>query len=82
MVPPGLKIQAGPSDVARAIAELVENRNIDYSGVTGELDFNVATGESPGDYNLYCVKGSDFAANGQYYLAGEGRLVGTYQPCP
>lgn len=80
-VPPGVMITAGPSDVSRALAELAAGRSIDYDGVTGKLDFDVATGESAGDYNLYCVRSSQFVERTQYFLASEMRLVGEYQPC-
>jgi len=81
VVPPGLRIEAGPSGVSAALAEFTGGRNIDYDGVTGTLDFDVATGESPGDYNLYCVQSSNFVPTGQYYLASASTLVGQYQPC-
>lgn len=80
-VPPGTTIAAGPSDLSRGLAELIAGRNIDYDGVTGKLDFDITTGESAGDYNLYCVRSSQFVERDQYFVSSELRLVGDYQPC-
>jgi branched-chain amino acid transport system substrate-binding protein len=82
LVPPGTTISAGPYDVSKAIVELAAGRNIDYDGVTGPLDFDVATGDSPGDYNLYCVQSTGFARAGQYFDSRAAHWVGEYEPCP
>ncbi len=82
LVPPGTTFSAGPGDLSNATADLLAGRNIDYDGVTGRLDFDPSTGESPGDYNLYCVQSPQFVQTGQYFLSSETRLVGQYQPCP
>jgi ABC-type branched-subunit amino acid transport system substrate-binding protein len=81
-VAPGLTISAGPSDLSKGAAELALGKNIDYDGVTGPLDFDVSTGECPGDYNLYCVQADGFHTTGQYYRSTAAELVGTYAPCP
>ncbi|HEY5960505.1 MAG TPA: hypothetical protein VIV60_28325, partial [Polyangiaceae bacterium] len=82
MVAPGIGISAGPYDISQAMAELVAGRNIDFDGVTGKLDFDVATGDAPGDYNLYCVESGAFAQTGQYFISSERRMIGEYAPCP
>jgi ABC-type branched-subunit amino acid transport system substrate-binding protein len=82
MVPPGMSVSAGPSDVGKATSELTAGRNIDYSGVTGALDFDITTGDSPGDYNIYCVQPTGFWLTGQYFDSTASKLVGAYVPCP
>lgn len=78
----GVDIPAGPSDVGKAIAELLEGGRIDYDGVTGRLDFDVKTGESPGNYSLYCVSSTEFVLPGQYYNSDSAEWEGDFGPCP
>ncbi len=82
LVPPGLRIAAGPSDVSSALVELGAGRHIDYDGVVGPLDFNVTNGESLGDYNVYCVQPSGYQLTEQYYSTSSGGLVSHYEDCP
>ena len=80
--PPGAVISAGPTDISKAVAELTAGRNFDYDGVTGPLNFDIATGESLGDYNLYCVRGDGYHTTNQYYVSASSQLVGSFGTCP
>lgn len=81
-VPPGQAITAGPTDISKAVSELAAGRNIDYDGVTGSLDFEVTTGDSIADYDLFCVQGTGFRATGQYYRSATSQMNGSFAACP
>jgi branched-chain amino acid transport system substrate-binding protein len=55
LVPPGKPIEVGPTRILAAIEALRAGQNIDLAGAGNRLDFDLATGESPGDYAVLCV---------------------------
>ena len=55
LVVPGHAIEVGPPQVLEAISELSSGRSLDLDGVTGGLDFDLATGEPPSDIELLCA---------------------------
>ena len=54
----GVVVNAGPSDLALGYRTLQAKRQIDFKGVSGELDFDPNTGESKGAFDILCVKGT------------------------
>lgn len=88
-----LKIAAGPTGfdkdlggLLEGVGELQAGKNINYQGVSGELDFDLSTGDPEGDYSIECAKNSDFQSTGLSYtaLTKRGDLLGTYKEtdCP
>ena len=81
------KIDVGPTGLAKGMEAMLKGEKIDFNGASGPLDFDVATGEAPSDYGVWCVKvGSNDArvfeeATGQSYSAVNGALTGTFS-CP
>jgi hypothetical protein len=56
LVPPGLRIESGPTDVLAALTALSHGERIDLVGASGALDFDVATGETSSDFALVCAQ--------------------------
>ena len=54
LVPPGKRIEVGPTSIFDAVATLRAGQPIDLHGAGGPLDFDVATGESSADYVFVC----------------------------
>ncbi len=88
LVGPGRAIEAGPTGVFDALTALSSGDAIDLEGVASALDFNLATGESPFDFELVCpaidahghANGED-AESGVLYSAKAHRTEGTLK-CP
>jgi ABC-type branched-subunit amino acid transport system substrate-binding protein len=87
------KIIAGPTrfneelgGLLEGVTELQAGKNINYQGVSGELDFDLATGDPEGDYSIECTTSTDFKGTGLAYTAllNRSNLLGTYQEasCP
>jgi tRNA A-37 threonylcarbamoyl transferase component Bud32 len=88
LLPPGRPIDVGPSQVADALASLSGGGAIDLQGVASGLDFDLATGEEPSDYRVYCAgvdaRGSptpEDVPSGVTFDAKTGRVDGTLR-CP
>jgi branched-chain amino acid transport system substrate-binding protein len=86
LVPPGTPIEAGIADIFAAYAVLHKDASIDFTGATGKLDFDLATGESAFDQAILCVGVGlagklDGVESGLVYVARTQRLEGTAR-CP
>ncbi|MBK8257689.1 MAG: ABC transporter substrate-binding protein [Polyangiaceae bacterium] len=79
----GSPINAGPSDINKAFQSLTSTGEIDYTGASGPLNFDTATGEAKADIDIWCVgrnanNEAIFVSSGQRYDAAQGKVVGTY----
>ena len=83
----GKAINAGPTDINAAFAELKnEGATIDFAGVSGPLNFDPATGEAGADISVWCLSGDadpTFADTGTFLdaTATPPKMVGEYK-CP
>ncbi len=82
------KIDVGPTGLPKGMEAMLKGEKIDFNGASGPLDFDVATGEAPSDYGIWCVKIDPNnnarvyeEATGQSYSATTGALTGTFT-CP
>lgn len=82
------KIDVGATGLPRGMEAMLKGEKIDFNGASGPLDFDVATGEAPSDYGIWCVKVDPNnnarvyeEATGQSYSATSGALTGTFS-CP
>ncbi|MBW2525325.1 MAG: ABC transporter substrate-binding protein [Deltaproteobacteria bacterium] len=51
-------VAVGTSDFSSAVSELSQGRSIDIEGTSGPLDFDTATGEAPGNIEVWSVDSS------------------------
>jgi serine/threonine-protein kinase len=84
--PPGTSIEVGPTHIFEAFNALERGENIDLTGATGRLDFDLATGEAPVDQAVLCVgwgeKGhAETIESGLVYDSAANRLRGKLR-CP
>jgi branched-chain amino acid transport system substrate-binding protein len=76
-------VQVGPGAFEDTFARLAGGETFNFEGASGPLDFNVATGEAPSDYQVGCLPkdatgfASGMVASGQYFSAVQSRLVGS-----
>lgn len=81
-------VPAGPNALVDAVAMLAAGGTIDYNGVSGPLDFDLARhlGEAPNDYDILCLSGNLllFSAVQTYSVprGGGSAYVSAYAPCP
>ncbi len=54
LIPPGRRVESGPTDLFDALTELSQGKHVDLDGPSGSLDFNPKTGESASDFALLC----------------------------
>jgi branched-chain amino acid transport system substrate-binding protein len=79
------KIQAGLLGIEPALSDILAGRGFDYDGVVGPLDFDLQTGDAPGDFDILCVRDADsFAPSGMTLKTSAGAPVLSegYIPCP
>ena len=86
LVPPGVRIDVGPTHVFDAFEALRAGKNIDLDGATTTLDFDLATGESRASFAVYCIEPStdgraDAIESGLVFRSGAPHLEGTLR-CP
>jgi serine/threonine-protein kinase len=87
LVPPGKRVEVGPTRILEAIDELRTAQRIDLIGTMTPLDFDLKTGESPGDLSVMCLgvddagRASEAVDSGVRYDAASGTLVGSLR-CP
>jgi ABC-type branched-subunit amino acid transport system substrate-binding protein len=79
----GTGVNAGPTDINKAFQTIDSAGEIDYTGASGPLNFDTATGEAKADIDIWCVgrNGSGdpvFLSSGQKYDAALDKVVGTY----
>lgn len=79
----GELIPAGPNQVNTAFgALLVPGGKINYDGVSGPLDFDVAKGEAPADVDVWCINSAgDFTSSGQFYNSISNKVEGSRTAC-
>jgi branched-chain amino acid transport system substrate-binding protein len=83
----GQKFQAGPNSLSPAYAALLTpGGSIDYDGVSGPLDFDLATGEAPADIDVWCIvldsNSKDiYQSSGQYFDSAMGTVTGSRTNC-
>jgi hypothetical protein len=71
LLAPGRPIDVGPSDVFDAVTTLAGGGAIDLRGTESGLDFDLATGEDPFDFTVYCpAVDADGAATGEEVSSG------------
>jgi ABC-type branched-subunit amino acid transport system substrate-binding protein len=79
------RIDVGPASISQGIQAMVDGRTVNFNGASGPLDFDVATGEAPSDYSIFCVRFDDmgvpyyFDSTGETYSAEQKKLVGTFK---
>ena len=56
----GPQLQFRPTDLTAMKAALQQGQSIDVRGASGELDFNLETGEAPSPIEVWRVKGAGF----------------------
>jgi len=78
-------IDVGPAGLPKGFEAMRKGEKVDFNGASGPLDFDVATGEAPSDYSVWCVKIDPNTskaifeeATGLSYSAKDQKLVGTY----
>ena len=86
LIPPGPAIDVGPTRIFEALAALEHGGHVDLRGAGNRLDFDLATGESPGDYTVQCVAKTesgtfDTVETGVVYDPASRSLRGTFR-CP
>jgi hypothetical protein len=57
--PPGSKIQTGPSTILEIVAALQRGDNVDLTGSSGSLDFDMTTGDAKVDLVVDCMSIDD-----------------------
>ena len=65
LVPPGTDSQPGLSNINTAFGILSSGKNLDYSGASGPLTFDVVKGEAPSDIQIWCLPTEDKSATGK-----------------
>lgn len=83
----GASIDAGPAGVGQARMRLMSGGSIDYNGVSGRLDFDLARGEAPANVSLWQIgRGTTGALRfsptpaGSYVIREDGRGEWTLAP--
>lgn len=79
----GTGIDAGPTDINKAFQAIDSAGEIDYTGASGPLNFDTATGEAKADIDIWCVGRNTsskpvFLSSGQKYDAALDKVIGTY----
>jgi branched-chain amino acid transport system substrate-binding protein len=66
--PPGTKY--GPGQLAQAIKDLRADKDIDYDGASGPIDFDDAGDPTAGSYDIYTYKGADLKVTDTVQIGG------------
>ena len=82
----GMTVNVGPNAVNTTFATLAGGGSIDLDGASGSLDFDLTSGDAPGDVEIWCIgRNPDttptFVDSGAYYDASQNMIVGTVS-CP
>jgi ABC-type branched-subunit amino acid transport system substrate-binding protein len=80
---PDARFTVGPDDINRALQEIASSKNIALRGTSGPLAFDLSTGDTQTDVQVWCLQSSNaqFADTGLYYSATTSRLEGQLS-CP
>jgi serine/threonine protein kinase len=87
LVPPGRRVEVGLPGIFEVFRTLRDGQRVDLTGATGDLDFDLGTGEAPFDYSILCAqvdaagKAHDGVDSGLVYRAATGKLEGA-MTCP
>ncbi len=87
LLPPGRPVDVGIAGIFDAYKTLQSGENVDLTGATGKLDFDVARGEAAFDHSILCVgidqagRAVDGIPSGLTYLAATHKLDGQLR-CP
>lgn len=84
-VPPGTTIRVGPSAINTGFGIMTNpgGGNMDFRGASGQLDFDVATGEAVSDVLIWCMSESSSGNNqvenesGIIYVAADSAISGS-----
>lgn len=80
--PAGASVVAGPKDMSKGITELSQGKTINYTGVSGPLDFDSKTGEAQSDIQIWCITTDTMGVansgenSGRFYSATSKKLEG------
>jgi branched-chain amino acid transport system substrate-binding protein len=81
----GPQVEARFTELAGAFASLRSGASINFSGASGTLDFDLATGEAVADIDVWCVStasgGPAFASSGVFYAGATKTVEGVFA-CP
>jgi branched-chain amino acid transport system substrate-binding protein len=82
----GTPIDVGPNKINAAIGQLSGASNIELTGASGALDFDLQTGDAPSEIDVWCVTRNEdlapiFTSSGRYWDPVTQKLVGTIS-CP
>lgn len=83
------EVDVGSAALARGMTAMLGGQKVDFNGASGPLDFDLAKGEAPSDYSVWCVKNDPNNAGkftfqevaGTSYSARTQTLSGNYD-CP
>jgi len=87
LVPPGRPLEVGLPGIFEGFRALRDGERVNLTGATGDLDFDLHTGEATFDYSILCAqvdadgKAHDGVDSGLVYRAATGKLEGT-MTCP
>lgn len=78
-------VDVGSASLPKGLEAMRKGEKVDFNGASGPLDFDLATGEAPSDYSVWCVKIDPntskaifLEATGLSYSAKDQKLVGTF----
>ena len=79
----GGTIDVGSTNINSAFQKLTANQGFDFSGASGPLDFDLATGDVPSNIEIWCLpltagKAGAGEATSVFYNASTATLSGTY----
>ncbi len=84
LLPPGRRVEVGPTHIFEGYGELRDGKTIDLVGSTSELDFDLTTGDAPIDDVILCLSGGarpESIESGLVYVAATKTLNGRFS-CP
>jgi serine/threonine protein kinase/ABC-type branched-subunit amino acid transport system substrate-binding protein len=87
LLPPGRPVDVGIAGIFDAYKTLQNGENVDVTGATGTLDFDLARGEAAFDHSILCVsidhagRAIDGIPSGLTYVAATRKLDGQLR-CP
>lgn len=78
-------VDVGSASLPKGLEAMRRAEKVDFNGASGPLDFDLATGEAPSDYSVWCVaidpntaKAIFLESTGLTYSAKDTKLVGTF----
>lgn len=80
------EIVVGQNQLNDAFNALSGGGSIDFTGASGDLDFDNSTGEAPSNIDIWCIIVDNdgetvFVSSGQFYDAAAGAISGTDTNC-